>query len=220
MMQRFCSAAKNMRLAVVALFALALFGCQRNDMWYQAKYRTYSESDFFADGQTARPLPKGTVPRGHLEENDLLYRGLDNGKPTKVFPFQITKEVLARGKDRFNVFCAPCHARSGNGLGMIVQRGFPQPESFHIDRLRSASPGYFYGVLMDGYGKTNNVKVQNADGTTSIQEDYVHPAIATKSTAEDRWAIIAYIRALQRSQNAAPADVPPDKASKLNEAGK
>ncbi len=137
-----------------------------------------------------------------------------------MFPYTVTKEVLEHGQERYNIFCSPCHARSGNGLGMIVQRGYPEPESFHTDKLRNATPGYFYSVLMNGYGATNKIKVQNADGTSGIQEDFIHPAIATKSSAEDRWAIIAYIRALQRSQHATIEDVPPDERPKLDQPAK
>lgn len=171
-----------------------LIGC-RQDMHDQPKFKTYRENPFFADDRSARPLVAGTVARGNLQADDHLYRGRENGEVAKTFPFPITEQVLRRGQERFNVYCSPCHSHLGDGQGMIVQRGLKQPPSFHIERLRDAPVGYFFTVITGGFG---------------VMYDY-----ADRIVPEDRWAIIAYIRALQLSQNATLADVPAEERQKL-----
>src|SRR5262245_57775235 len=117
-------------------------------MHNQPKAEPYRESDFFADGMASRPLPAGTVARGLLREDTAFYSGLDaSGQPVAAFPMPVRRELLQRGQERFNVFCSPCHNRAGTGRGMIVQRGYKQPSSYHIDRLRQAPVGYFYDVM-------------------------------------------------------------------------
>ena len=145
-------------------------------------------SRVYADGSSARPLIEGTVPRGHLNEDEFLHTGKIGGQPVTEFPFAITRAVLDRGEGRFNIYCAPCHSRLGDGRGMVVQRGFRQPPSFHIDRLRQVPPGYVFDVITNGFG--------------------VMPDYRAQITVEDRWAIVAYLKALQLSQHATMADVP------------
>jgi len=179
----------------VILAGLLASGCRQN-MHNQPKVEPYRESDFFADGVASRPLPAGTVARGFLREDTAYYAGVDaGGQPVAAFPVPVTRDLLRRGQQRFNVFCSPCHDRAGTGRGMIVQRGYKQPSSYHIDRLRQAPVGYFYDVMTRGFG--------------------VMPSYAAQVTPEDRWAIVAYIRALQLSQNARLADLSPEERAKL-----
>jgi mono/diheme cytochrome c family protein len=164
----------------------------------QPKVKPLDQSDFFLDGQASRPLVADAVARGHLDLDQALYEGMnEDGTPIDAFPIEITREVLERGHQRFDIFCSPCHGRLGNGQGMIVQRGFKTPPSFHIDRLREAPPGYYYDAITNGFG--------------------VMYSYASRMSPEDRWAIIAYIKALQLSQNATVDDVPPDQRNKLEE---
>jgi mono/diheme cytochrome c family protein len=191
----------------------AIIGCERDDMWEQPKTAVLGTNEFFDDNQGARMPVKGTVARGadNLQEDDLLYRGMENGKLAERFPFEITESDLNAGHDKYDAFCSPCHAKSGDGMGMIVQRGYKQPFSFHIDRLRNAPPGYFYSVLIRGLRPTQlpGVKFERDD-------DKVHPAVAHKLSPVERWQIIAYIRALQLSQNATIDDVPMDQRGELD----
>ncbi len=166
-------------------------GCElRKKMYDQPRYKTYAESDFFEDGTSARPLVEGTVPRGFLREDDHFYRGMVDGTFATDFPdrVEITEELLWRGKERYDIFCSVCHDPAGYGNGMVVQRGFKAPESFHTERLRGMPDGYYYEVITSGFGMMASYAYQ------------VKP--------EDRWAIIAYIRALQLSQYATWDDVP------------
>jgi mono/diheme cytochrome c family protein len=170
---------------------MAMTGCRRNpDMAQQPRYQPYEPSEFFADGSSARPIVQGTVSRGERRAGTLLHTGMIDGKLADVFPFPITAADMRRGQERFNIYCSVCHGRLGDGLGMIVQRGFKQPPSFHEPRLREAPAGHFYDVITHGYG-----------GMYSY---------AARVNSEDRWRIAAYIRALQLSQNAQTADVPAD----------
>ncbi|HEV7517200.1 MAG TPA: cytochrome c [Thermoanaerobaculia bacterium] len=187
-------------MAFVALSLAA--GCRQN-MHNQAKYIPLRESDMFADGTSARPLPAHTVARGFLRADSGLYTGLArDGKPVPDFPssLPVTREVLLRGEQRYNIFCSPCHDRAGTGRGMVVQRGYKQPPSFHIDRLRTSPVGYLYNVITEGFG--------------------VMPSYASQIPPEDRWAIVAYVRALQLSQNARLADLSPEERQKLDAAFK
>jgi hypothetical protein len=153
-------------------------------------------STFFADGQAARPYVVNTVARGQLREDDHLYRGRVDGELTDMFPMPVTAEVMARGLERFNVFCSPCHGRTGAGNGMIVQRGFRAPPSMHEERLRTAPVGYYFDVMTNGFG---------------AMQDY-----SAQVPVTDRWAIAAYIRALQLSQRATVNDVPADRRADLD----
>ncbi len=180
--------------ALVVACALAAAGC-RLDMHDQPKYTPLRQSDFFADGRAARPLVEGTVARGMLGEDELLVSGKTNGQLATEFPFPVTAEVVARGRERYDVFCSPCHDRTGAGNGMIVRRGYRRPPSFHQDRLRQAPPGHFVDVMTNGFGAMPDYRVQ------------VPP--------RDRWAITAYIRALQLSANATLSEVPPEERESL-----
>jgi len=171
----------------LALCVILLEGC-RQDMHVQPKILPLAASRFFDDGRSARPVVAGTVARGQLRTDELLYTGKLNGVIAAEFPFRITRRDLERGQERFNIYCAPCHGRLGNGQGMIVQRGFPGPPSYHIDRLRQAPAGHFFEVITNGFG---------------MMFSY-----ASRVKPEDRWRIVAYIRALQLSQHATVASVP------------
>lgn len=175
------AALRRLRLCALLLaLPVGLGGCTR-DMKDQPKHKTFSASAFHEDGAAARPLPQGTVARGHLRADHLLYAGLaEGGKFTTQLPLPVTAALLARGRERYDIFCSPCHDRLGNGRGMIVRRGFKQPPSFHIERLRGARPGYLFDVATNGFGQMSGY--------------------ASQVSAEDRWAIVAYIRALQLSQ--------------------
>jgi hypothetical protein len=157
-------------------------------MMDQPRHEPLEASPFFPDGRAARPLVPGTVPRGHLQDDPLLETGWIDGKPAEVFPFPVTAKVLERGRERYGIFCTPCHDRAGYGRGMIVQRGFRAPSSFHIDRLREIPAGHFVDVITRGFGAM--------------------PSYKNRIPPSDRWAITAYVRALQLSQQAPLSDVP------------
>lgn len=172
---------------LAAVSALSIAGC-RHDMQDQPYYRPLRESNFFADKRSARPIIEGTVARGHLDADTYFYTGKIGSNDGDYMPFPVTADVLARGQQRYNIYCSPCHAETGDGNGMIVQRGYKRPPSYHSDRLRKAPIGYFFDVMTNGFGAMPDYSVQ------------VEP--------KDRWAIAAYIRALQLSQRASQADVP------------
>ncbi len=182
------------RIASLALIALLLPAC-RQDMHDQPKYDPLEKSDFFANGMAARPNVKGTIARGELDRGDLLERGRVDGELATENPLELTRELLARGQQRYNIFCTPCHDRLGNGNGVIVQRGLKRPTSFHDPRLVNSPPGYYFDVITNGYG---------------IMYDY-----SDKIEPDDRWAITAYIRALQVARSATIEDVPPEERSAL-----
>src|SRR5436190_9665184 len=184
--------------AFVFLIAVVSFVCAsgcRQDMHDQPKYIPLRESTFFADQRSARPVVAGTVARGELREDTLLYTGKLNGADADMFPFSIDGPRLRRGQERFDIYCAPCHARTGEGDGMIVQRGYRRPPSYHDERLRSVPVGHFFDVMTNGFGAM--------------------PDYAAQIKVEDRWAIAAYIRALQLSEHATLADVPAAEREKL-----
>ncbi len=181
------------RLAAGALAAAALLaaGC-RQGMYDQAKERPLARSEFFPDGLASRVPPAGTVARGWLRADRALDTGL--GPDRKFLPglpaaVTLDRALLDRGRQRFDVFCSPCHGRQGNGLGMIVQRGFKQPASFHVDRLRAQPLGYFYDVMTNGFNQMSSY--------------------ASQVPVKDRWAIAAYVRALQLSRNAPASELSP-----------
>ena len=164
--------------AGIALMAIALFSACRIDMHVQPRQNPLSRSDFFADQRSARPPVEGTVARGQLDEDTYFYTGKIGNNPGDVMPFPVTKEVLERGRERYNIFCAACHSRVGDGNGFVPSRGFARkPPSFHIARLQKAPLGYFYDVMTEGFG---------------IMPDY-----ASQIPPQDRWDIVAYVRALQ-----------------------
>ena len=175
-----------------------LTGC-RQDMHDQPKYKPLRQSSFFSDKRQSRPLLPNTVARGDLREATEFYTGktsADAKVDLDYFPMPITRAVIERGHQRFDVFCSPCHGRLGNGAGMIVKRGFKAPPSYHIPRLREAPVGHFYDVVTNGYGSMYNY--------------------ATQIPPRDRWAIISYIRVLQFSQNVQGADLTSELRAKLD----
>jgi mono/diheme cytochrome c family protein len=184
------------KLGAVALTLAASAAC-RQDMHDQPKYIPLRPSDFFGDGRSERPLLEGTVARGHLKDDVAFYTGKGpDGKPVDAFPFPVTTEVIERGRQRFNIYCTPCHGHLGDGNGMIPQRGFRHPPTYHQDRLRKALNGYIFDVISAGFGAMPDYSAQ------------IEP--------RDRWAIVAYVRALQLSQNATLADVPADARGQLD----
>lgn len=178
---------RSLLLSFAAAFAFGLVfsGC-RQDMHNQPKFIPLRSSDFYADRRSSRdPIP-GTIARGELKEDTYFYTGKRGNDFGNELPFQLTHQVLARGQERYDIYCTPCHSRVGDGGGMIVQRGYKRPPSFHTDRLRNAPLGHFYDVISNGF---------------AAMPDY-----ASQIAPADRWAIAAYIRALQLSQNAGPAE--------------
>jgi mono/diheme cytochrome c family protein len=189
---------------LVLLALMASVGC-RLDMHVQPRYNPLAKSDFFPDQRSARPLVEGTVARGDERADAYFYTGKIGNNPGDYMPFPVTQEVLQRGRERFNVYCSPCHSRVGDGNGVVPSRGFARkPPSYHIERLRKAPIGYFFDVMTNGFG---------------IMQDY-----SAQISVRDRWCIAAYIRALQLSQNATADDVPagqsvPSKAPEFTEPG-
>jgi len=175
-------------IGILSASIALLAGC-RIDMHVQPRENPLSRSDFFPDQRSERPPVEGTVARGELHEDSYFYTGKTGNNPGDYMPFPVTMEVLDRGRERYNIYCSPCHSRLGDGNGFIPSRGFARkPPSFHIVRLQKAPLGYFYDVITNGFG---------------IMPDY-----ASQITPADRWKIVAYVRALQLSQNATRADVP------------
>jgi mono/diheme cytochrome c family protein len=171
-----------------------LAGCSGN-MTNDSRLKPLEAAKFFPNNSSARPLPAHTVARGHLDEDEFFYAGKVGTNLVASFPSPVTRQILERGRERFDIYCSVCHGRTGEGNGMIVQRGFPQPPSFHIDRLQQAPIGHFFDVMTRGYG---------------IMYSY-----ASRVNAEDRWAIAAYIRALQFSQHAPLNEIPTAERAKL-----
>src|SRR6201992_1106553 len=166
---------------------LVLAGC-RQDMHDQPKFFPQRGTTFYADGRSVRPQVENTVARGQLHEDPYFYTGVNNGAEGISYPFPVTMEVLQRGQERYNVYCTPCHSRVGNGGGMIVQRGYSPAGDLTGDRLSAAPLGHYFNVMTNGYGDM--------------------PDYSAQLTPADRWAVAAYIRALQLSQNAKESDVP------------
>lgn len=175
-----------MKYAVVLLGALAMFGC-RQDMHDQPRYRLNSASDFWSDRRAARPAIQGTVARGQLRTDSLYFTGTIQGKEVDLFPMPVTREIVERGKDRYDVFCSPCHGLSGYGHGLIVTRGLKNPPSYHTEALRDSAAGHIFAVITKGNGSM--------------------ASYAARIPVEDRWAIVAYVRVLQRSQNVQVAEL-------------
>lgn len=173
--------------ACLGTAAMLTTGC-RQDMHNQPKFYPQRGTSFYADGRSARPQVENTVARNQLHANSYFYTGIVDGKEGDGLPLPVTQALLERGQERYNIFCTPCHSRVGNGVGMIVERGYRPAGNFHTDRLRNAPLGHFYSVIANGYGAM--------------------PEYASQIDTEDRWAIVAYIRALQLSQDAKPSDIP------------
>ena len=173
-------------MGLAALSCLAA-GC-RQDMQNQPKFIPQRSTTFFADGRSVRPQAAHTVARGQLDEDGFFYTGLIDGKEADMLPFPVSMQVLARGQERFNIYCTPCHSRVGNGAGMIVQRGYKPAGNFHSSRILAEPLGHYFYVMTNGYGAM--------------------PDYSSQLTPADRWAVAAYIRALQISQSASESDVP------------
>jgi mono/diheme cytochrome c family protein len=182
----------------VVIVSAGLSAC-RQDMHDAPRYDPLESSAITRGMPSAQPLLAGTVARGHLNDNTLLHTGMQDGEPSSVFPFEITRADLDRGQERFNIYCSPCHGRLGDGLGMVVQRGYRQAASYHVDRLREAPVGYFFDVMTNGFGAMPDYRAQIA--------------------VEDRWRIAAYIRALQLSHQATTGDVPAAELERLQRGG-
>jgi len=178
--------------AVLLLFA----GC-RQDMYNQPKAKTYSATEFFENGTSAQPIPPHTVEYHGFRGNEAFYTGLTNGVLVAQLPMRLTPALLERGRERYDIYCAVCHGMSGEGNGEIVHRGFPAPPSYHSERLRNAPIGHFYDVITNGYG---------------VMYPY-----ASRVEPSDRWAIAAYIRALQLSRHAEMTDLPPNEQKRLEQ---
>ncbi|MEO8276517.1 MAG: cytochrome c [Thermoanaerobaculia bacterium] len=184
------------RTGLLAVLALAGVAC-RQDMHDQPKLKPYRSSTFFADGSGMRALPAHTVARGSLHEDTLFYAGRTaDGSITAELPMPMTRALLERGQDRFNIYCTPCHGKVGDGRGMVVRRGYKQPTSFHDERLRQVPIGYLFDVMTNGFG--------------------VMATYAPQIPPEDRWAIAAYIRALQLSQHIDAASLTPEQRASLD----
>jgi mono/diheme cytochrome c family protein len=181
--------------ALLLALAAALGGC-RQDMHDAPRYEAYEASPFFPDGRSSRAAPEGTVARGWLRDDEALHTGRVNGELVTEFPFPIGAAELQRGRERFDIFCTPCHGLLGDGEGMVVQRGLRRAASYHQDRLRAERPGYFFDVVTNGFG---------------AMQGY-----AEQIPVRDRWLIVAYVRALQVSQHASVADVPAERRGDLD----
>jgi hypothetical protein len=182
---------------VLGLCGIGLAGCGyslRQDMANQPRQNPLSPSTFFPDGRSARPLPENTVARGEIADDEILVP-----KDSNAFPLPLTPELLERGRERYEIFCSPCHGLQGDGQGLVTMRGMKHPPSFHQDRLRAEPNGYLYDVVTNGFGAMY--------------------AYSAQIPPRDRWAIIAYVRALQLSRNAHLADLPADLREKLMAGG-
>lgn len=179
----------------VAIFLLA--GCQQK-MTDDGRIKPMEKSPFFEDGASARPLVEGTIPRGFLKDSSAYYTGIENGEDVKQIPIPVTRELIERGQQRFNIYCSVCHSRTGEGNGIVVQRGFTKPPSYFDDRLMKAHPGHFFRVMSNGFGDMASYR--------DVLDEH------------DRWAIVSYIRTLQRSHQATPQDVPEKVREKLKNA--
>lgn len=184
-------------LPLLALAALT--GC-RQDMHDPPRYRAQGSSDFFSDGRVNRPVVEGTVARGQLRADTKFYQGREGGEFVKTLPVELTKDLVKRGQERYNIYCSPCHGMVGDGEGMVVQRGFRHPPSFHLERMRELPVGHYYDVITNGFGAMSSY--------------------ASRIPVKDRWAIVAYVRALQLSQNATMQDVPEAERGKLSQEGR
>lgn len=173
-------------VSVVALLAIST-GC-RQDMQDQPRYKPLGANRFFADGRDSRPIPAHTVALDELNDNDSYHTGASNSTFLDTIPVPVTRAFLDRGRERFDIFCSPCHGRLGDGNGAVARRGFRAPANLQETRLRQVPPGYIYQVIKNGYGAM--------------------PDHGDQIPVDDRWAIVAYVRALQLSRNATVSDVP------------
>jgi mono/diheme cytochrome c family protein len=188
---------RRVRALALAAACAALAGAAacRQDMHDAPRFKPLQENPFYEDGRASRPIPAGTVARGFLKDDDVFYTGMQNGAPVEKIPMPLTDAVVQRGQERYNIYCSPCHGVAGDGDGMIVKRGYKRPTSYHDPRLRNERAGYFFDVMTRGFGQM--------------------PDYAAQVSPKDRWAIVAYIRALQLSQHASVGDLNPDEKGRL-----
>jgi mono/diheme cytochrome c family protein len=186
---------RHFSLGLTAIGLLVMLTACRQDMQNEPRYKPLAASDFFADQRSARPMVEGTVARGHLRIDEARYTGKIDGEDIDQFPIPIAKADIERGQTRFNVYCTPCHGRLGDGNGMVVLRGFRQPPSYYSDRLVHAPVGHYFDVISNGFGSM--------------------VSYASRIESDDRWRIVAYIRALQLSESASQSDVPPGQLQTL-----
>lgn len=184
----------KLAISTTALLLLVLAGC-RDDMHNQPRYKPLAYSEFFPDHRSARPAVDGTVARGHLRIDSARYTGKIDGQDIEDFPIPIMRADIVRGQERFNIYCTPCHGRLGDGNGMVVLRGYRQAATYYSDKLIKAPVGHFFDVITNGFGAM--------------------PSYASRVEPDDRWRIIAYIRALQASESAKLTDVPTDRRPNL-----
>lgn len=184
------------RVIPLLILCAAAIGCH-TDMRDQPRYEPLEASTFFEDGMSSRQPVKGTVARGQLHEDEIFYTGRDGNELVDKIPLDVDRMLLRRGQERFNIYCSMCHGVLGNGEGVIVQRGLRKPPSYHIERLRTAPDGHLFDVITNGLGAM--------------------PRYAVQIEPRDRWAIVAYLRALERSQNARLDDVPAEERKQLEE---
>ncbi len=187
---------RTSRLLLLAPLFLALVAC-RQDMQDQPRYKPLAGSRIFPDGRSARPIPANTIARDELDADDVIHTGkMPNGDWTDTLPVPVTLTLLQRGQQRFDIFCSPCHARIGDGNGMVERRGFLRAADLHTDRVRQEPPGYLFQVISNGFGAM--------------------PDYEDQIPVPDRWAIVAYIRALQLSRNATLNDAAPDVRNQIS----
>lgn len=179
----------------IALTALACAGCRR-DMQQQPKYPPLVRSDFYSDGRSARPFPAGTISVDEADVDPAITTGKANGVFLTVIPMPVTAELLARGRERFDIYCSPCHGFTGDGHGMIERRGLKIPADLSSPHVRNAPPGYLYQVIANGFGAMSDYSYQIKN-------------------VRDRWAIVAYIRALELSRETSIDNVPPQDRARL-----
>jgi mono/diheme cytochrome c family protein len=184
-------------ILLVTVAGLALLSSCREDMQNQPKFIPLRENSFYPDGRSARPTVEGTIARGQLQDDPLLYTGKVDGKEVDQLPFAMSEKDLARGRERFNIYCSPCHSQVGDGNGMVAQRGFKNPPSYYEPRLMTAPVGHFFNVMTNGWGAMGDYSAQ--------------------VPVADRWRIAAYIRALQLSRNAKGGDVAPGQKVAMQE---
>jgi mono/diheme cytochrome c family protein len=186
----------RVKSVLVASLITVFAGC-RYDMQDQPKYRPFRKSTFFGDERSARPQVAGTVGRGQLHEDRLLFSGKSGTAFADTFPVPVDEPLLRRGQERYRIYCSPCHGLLGRGDGMVVRRGYRPPSSFHVERLRAQPAGYFFDAISHGFGAM--------------------PDYAAQIPVRDRWAIVAYVRTLQLSQNVPLADLPAGERAELEE---
>jgi len=185
----------NLKACCILALLLILAGC-RQDMHDQPRFKPLAQSDFYGDLRSARPPVEGTVARGQLHDDTYFFTGKLGDNPGDYMPFPVTAELLARGQQRYDIYCAPCHSRVGDGNGVIPSRGFPRkPPSYHIERLRKAPLGYLFDVITNGFGAM--------------------PDYSSQIPPRDRWAIVAYVRSLQVGQHFPVAELNPNQRERL-----